>query len=67
LGGLLVGAIMDVGWVSQQTGSSDAVKEKLARATGLLRSAIELKRGLIERLRPTLLDNVGLLRLYGGT
>jgi signal transduction histidine kinase len=60
LGGLLVGAIMDIGWISQQPGHSEPVREKLARATGLLRAAIDLKRELIESLRPTLLDNVGL-------
>jgi signal transduction histidine kinase len=60
LGGLLVGAIMDLGWVSQQAGYSEPVRERLARATGLLRAAIDIKRELIEKLRPTLLDNVGL-------
>ena len=60
LGGLLVGAIMDVGWIAQQCGHSALVKDKLARASNLLRSAIDLKRTLIENLRPTLLDNVGL-------
>jgi signal transduction histidine kinase len=60
LGGLLVGAIMDIGWISQQAGHSELVREKLVRATGLLSAAIHLKRELIENLRPTLLDNVGL-------
>jgi signal transduction histidine kinase len=59
-GGLLVGAIMDIGWLSQQAGHSELEREKLARATGLLRAAIDMKRELIENLRPTLLDNVGL-------
>jgi signal transduction histidine kinase len=60
LGGLLVGAIMDMGWIAQQPGHAEVVKEKLARATALLHSAIDLKRILIENLRPTLLDHVGL-------
>ncbi len=60
LGGLLVGAIMDIGWISQQAGLPDAVKEKVVRAQGLLRAAIEMKRRLIENIRPTLLDHVGL-------
>jgi signal transduction histidine kinase len=60
LGGLLVGAIMDIGWISQQSGHGELVREKLARATGLLRAAIDMKREVIENLRPTLLDNVGL-------
>ncbi|GAC1506063.1 MAG: hypothetical protein NVS1B6_13980 [Steroidobacteraceae bacterium] len=65
LGGLLVGAIMDIGWVSQQSGHTPGVSEKLARATGLLRSAIGLERILIENLRPTLLENVGLFATLG--
>jgi signal transduction histidine kinase len=60
LGGLLVGAIMDIGWIAQQAGHSEPVREKLARASGLLRAAVDLKREVIENLRPTLLDNVGL-------
>ena len=60
LGGLLVGAIMDIGWIAQQSGHCELVREKLARATGLLRTAIDMKREVIENLRPTLLDNVGL-------
>jgi signal transduction histidine kinase len=60
LGGLLVGAIMDIGWIAQQSGHCERVREKLARATGLLRAAIDMKREVIENLRPTLLDNVGL-------
>jgi signal transduction histidine kinase len=61
LGGLLVGAVMDLAWVEQHiTGSTPDVKQKLVRARQSLASAIDLKRKLIEELRPTLLDNVGL-------
>jgi signal transduction histidine kinase len=60
LGGLLVGAIMDMGWISSQHGLPQVVRDKLSRAQGLLKAAIDLKRELIETLRPTLLDNVGL-------
>jgi hypothetical protein len=60
LGGLLVGAIMDIGWIAQQTGGSKVTKDKLARAIGLLRSAIDIKRTMIENVRPSLLDDVGL-------
>lgn len=59
-GGLLVGAIMDMGWIANQPDLPPAVKDKLARAQGLMRAAIDMKRELIETLRPTLLDNVGL-------
>jgi two-component system sensor histidine kinase UhpB len=60
LGGLLVGAIMDIGWIAQQAGASEVTKHKLARAIGSLRSAIDIERTLIENARPSLLDDVGL-------
>ena len=61
LGGLLVGAMMDLAWAEQHV-SAPAVdlKSKLVRARQTLATAIDLKRRLIEGLRPTLLDNVGL-------
>jgi signal transduction histidine kinase len=65
VGGLLVGAVMDISWISQQSGQSDVVKEKLARAVGLLREAIDIKRKLVEALRPSLLDDVGLCSTIG--
>jgi len=61
LGGLLVGAAMDIGWLSQQPQLSPAVGDKLARVSALLRAAIDLKRTLIEEIQPSLLHNVGLL------
>ena len=68
LGGLLVGASMDFAWAEQHMTDSPAdAKAKLARARQSLSGAIDLKRRLIEELRPTLLDNVGLfaaLRWY---
>jgi signal transduction histidine kinase len=65
VGGLLVGAAMDMSWVSQQSGQSDVVKDKLARAIALLRTAIDIKRKLVEVLRPSLLDDVGLCSTIG--
>ena len=60
LGGFLVAAIMDIGWTAAHPDLPEVVRCKLSRAQGLLRAAIDVKRELIERLRPTLLDNVGL-------
>ena len=60
LGGLLVGALMDVAWAEGQTDIGPQSLAKLQRARQSLRSAVELKRKLIENVRPTLLDNVGL-------
>jgi signal transduction histidine kinase len=65
VGGLLVGAVMDISWISQQSGQSDVVKDKLARAIALLREAIDIKRKLVEALRPSLLDDVGLCSTIG--
>lgn len=60
MGGLMVGALMDVAWVEAHFGHSAEVPAKLQRARQSLRAAIDLKRKLIEEMRPTLLDNVGL-------
>ncbi len=61
LGGLLVGAVMDLAWAEQHLSAPPAdLRQKLIRARQTLATAIDLKRKLIEDLRPTLLDNVGL-------
>jgi signal transduction histidine kinase len=61
LGGLLVGAVMDLAWAEQHVSAPPAeMKQKLLRARQTLAAAIDIKRKLIEELRPTLLDNVGL-------
>jgi len=61
LGGMLVGAVMDLAWAEQHLSAPAAeLRQKLVRARQTLSSAIDLKRRLIEDLRPTLLDNVGL-------
>jgi signal transduction histidine kinase len=65
VGGLLVGAVMDMSWISQQSGQSEVIKDKLTRAIGLLREAIDIKRKLVEALRPSLLDDVGLCSTIG--
>ena len=57
----LVGAVMDLAWAEQHLSAPpDELKQKLVRAGNTLAAAIDLKRKLIEELRPTLLDNVGL-------
>jgi len=60
LGGLLVGARMDISWAEQHlpTGDND-MKQRLNRVQQNLSAGIDLKRRIIEELRPTLLDNVG--------
>jgi signal transduction histidine kinase len=61
LGGLLVGARMDVSWAEQHLGKDDPdLKLRLDRVQQNLAAGVDLKRRIIEELRPTLLDNVGL-------
>ena len=62
LGGLLVAARMDVSWIEERVGGSDP--ELLAhfkRLQEALLEGVDLKRRVVENLRPTLLDNLGLV------
>ncbi|HEX4885942.1 MAG TPA: CHASE3 domain-containing protein [Casimicrobiaceae bacterium] len=62
LGGVLVSAKMDVAWAEERlrgTEASDAAA-KLRRALESLDAGVALKRRIIEELRPSLLDNLGL-------
>jgi len=62
LGGLLVGARMDISWAEQHLGSQDVeMRQRLSRVQQNLSAGIDLKRRIIEELRPTLLDNVGFI------
>lgn len=62
LGGLLVGARMDISWTEQHLTTQDAdMRQRLNRVQQNLSAAIDMKRRIIEELRPTLLDNVGFL------
>ena len=61
LGGILVGAKMDVAWAADHIKAREpAIAAKLARALTMLDEGVEIKRRVIEELRPTLLDNLGL-------
>jgi signal transduction histidine kinase len=61
LGGLLVGARMDISWAQQHLSGDDPdLKQRLNRVQQNLSAGVDLKRRIIEELRPTLLDNVGL-------
>ena len=61
LGGLIVAALMDLVWIEEHFDDGAAAHAKLQLVRESLRAAIDLKRRLIEELRPTLLDNFGLL------
>jgi signal transduction histidine kinase len=62
LGGLLVALRMDIAQLRKRTGADqDAdVQKRWARVEQALVSGLELKNRVIEELRPTLLDNMGL-------
>jgi len=57
-----VAAVMDITWAETHlNGAATEVQERLARARTALGVAIDLNRRMIEELRPTLLDNFGLI------
>jgi signal transduction histidine kinase len=61
LGGLLVGARMDLSWAEQHLARDNPdMQQRLHRVQQNLTAGVDLKRRIIEELRPTLLDNVGL-------
>jgi signal transduction histidine kinase len=61
LGGLMVAASIDLAWVEKNAPElSTEAQAKLKRSADSVRRAIDLKRQMIEDLRPTLLDNFGL-------
>jgi len=66
LGGLLTAAKMDLSWLQSRL-EGVAIQERLAQLGGVLDEAMDLKRRVVEELRPSLLDHFGLptaLRAY---
>src|ERR1700722_14728628 len=61
IGGAVIGAMMDVAWIEQHDAHLTAdTSMRLGRVKDGLRGAIDLARTMVEELRPTLLDSVGL-------
>lgn len=61
LGSLLVAARMDLSWLQRKLPTEDtAVKLRWQRIQDGLDAGVNLKRRVVEQLRPTLLDNMGL-------
>jgi signal transduction histidine kinase len=61
LGGLLVAARMDLSWLQQRLPTTDpAIEQRFRRIHESLSAGVDLKRRVVEELRPTLLDNMGL-------
>lgn len=66
LGGLLTAAKMDLSWLQSRV-PEPPLQERLAQLGGVLDEAMDLKRRVVEDLRPSLLDHFGLptaLRAY---
>jgi signal transduction histidine kinase len=59
LGGILTPAKMDLAWLQARLGDDAQYAHKLARLSALIDQGIDLKRRIIENLRPSLLDHLG--------
>jgi len=59
LGGLLTAAKMDLSWLQSRLEGA-AIHERLSQLGGVLDEAMDLKRRVVEELRPSLLDHFGL-------
>jgi signal transduction histidine kinase len=67
LGGLLTAAKMDASWLQGRVGTDAAVQQRLQQLGNVLDEAMDVKRRVVEELRPSLLDHFGLpaaLRAY---
>jgi signal transduction histidine kinase len=60
LGGILTPAKMDLAWLQGRLGGDAEYGERMNRLSKLIDQGIDLKRRIIEDLRPSLLDHLGL-------
>jgi signal transduction histidine kinase len=63
LGGLLIAVKMDVSWLQKRSPSAldPDIQSRWTRVLKVLDDGVDFKRRIVESLRPTLLDNMGLL------
>jgi len=62
LGGLLIAVKMDVSWLRKRLPDNDPdIQSRWSRVVKVLDDGVDFKRRIVENLRPTLLDNMGLL------
>jgi signal transduction histidine kinase len=66
LGGFLVAALMDAAWTEKNLVDTEGTRLRLRRVIQALRSGIDLKRGLIEGIKPSLLENIGIFSALRG-
>jgi signal transduction histidine kinase len=67
LGGLLTAAKMDLSWLQSRVNGDAAIEQHLHQLGAVLDEAMDVKRRVVEELRPSLLDHFGLptaLRSY---
>ena len=61
LGGILTSAKIDTAWLEGHSKTTDPdALQRIRRLSGVLDEAVDLKRRVIENLRPSLLDHLGL-------
>lgn len=60
LGGILTPVKMDLAWLESRLGPEPQYTERMKRLNALIDQGIDLKRRIIENLRPSLLDHLGL-------
>ncbi len=61
LGGILTSAKIDIGWLEGHSKATDPeVVPRLQRLAKVLDEAVDMKRRVVENLRPSLLDHLGL-------
>src|ERR1700722_14100476 len=62
LGGLLIAVKMDVSWLQKRIPNTNPdIQSRFTRVIKVLDDGVDFKRRIVENLRPTLLDNIGLL------
>ena len=59
LGGILTPAKMDLAWLQTRLGTDPQYGARLTRLSAMIDQGIDLKRRIIENLRPSLLDHLG--------
>jgi signal transduction histidine kinase len=65
LGGILTPVKMDLAWLESRLGDDPQYGDRIRRLSALIDQGIDFKRKIIETLRPSLLDHLGLASALG--